>query len=111
MTIQLCETRYNRPHQLDPKAEKLFCQYIKDHPVDRHSWFAIKTCDDAELARLVKQDAGCYDDQPVELQAILDAINRGDADKYLEAILAAGHSRKRLLRGVKVPYGITVRPT
>lgn len=41
-----------------------------------------------------------------DIDALLQLINDGSYDEHLEAILAAGHARKRERRGVRRPYGI-----
>lgn len=56
-----------------------------------HSWTWLR---DAEKALT-------SDDTPSDVRAILDAITRGNADPYLEAILAITHNRKRALRGTR----------
>ena len=48
-------------------------------------------------------------DTPVRLpdmDAIIELINEGHYDEHLEDLLAAGHGRKREIRGKRRPYGI-----
>lgn len=105
--IELCNVQYRRPVRLYPSAQVLFCQYIAGHPNTRHSFHAVETSDASDLQDLIVQHANVRDDSaPAGVQAFLDSINRGDMDAYLEALLAASHSRKRALRGVRFPYGI-----
>lgn len=109
MNQELCGAVYRRPHDLlDDGATIIFqCQYLNDHPDSRHSWFTLKHYDDllVERWKQEQQKQDC-DETPKELIAFLDAIADGRADAYLEAILAAGHARKRALRGVRLPYGV-----
>lgn len=42
-----------------------------------------------------------------DVDALLELINEGAYDEHIEAILAAGHARKRTRRGVRRPYGLT----
>lgn len=104
--IDLCGEPYDR----SPEDSPLKCQYIKDHPSENHSWFAVKMSDDhwraqQRLSTLTRMQAP-IDDLPMDIQKILDFVNEGLYDPYLEALLAAGHSRKRRLRGVRSPYGV-----
>lgn len=41
-----------------------------------------------------------------DIDALLELINDGSYDDHIEAILAAGHARKRERRGVRRPYGV-----
>ena len=91
-----CGAIYNRQYR-DGSSSPLTCQYIEGHDTARHSWSTIREQDDYVDTQ--------GDDTPQEVQVFLDAINDGRADAYLEAILAAAHSRKRSLRGVRIPYG------
>ena len=43
-----------------------------------------------------------------QADALVEQINAGEADHYLEALLAAAHGRKRYIRGVRSPYGLRV---
>lgn len=63
-----------------------------------HSWKWLKD----EIERLdAQRPVGGDDTTPSDVQALLDAITAGNADPYLEAILAVTHNRKRALRGVR----------
>ena len=99
MRIELCNEPYE-PMVAPGESQLMRCQYLKDHPHDRHSWETAKQTVDAMLLAEA-------DDTPQEIQVFLDAINDGRADDYLEAILAAGHAHKRTRRGVRLPYGVT----
>lgn len=59
-----------------------------------HSWTWLR---DAERA----ERAAAEEDVPSDVRAILAAITAGNADPYLEAILAVTHNRKRALRNVR----------
>lgn len=48
-------------------------------------------------------DAAC---RLPDIDALLELINDGSYDDHIEAILAAGHARKRERRGVRRPYGV-----
>lgn len=88
MSRPLCGIGYERPD-----GSLVRCTYLAGHPdpATRCSWFGVKAQDDAD------QDRTDYTPQAV--QAVLDAVVGGDLDPYIEAILAAGHTRKRMLRG------------
>lgn len=45
-------------------------------------------------------------DDTYEVDVLLDKLINGDLDDYLEAILAAGHARKRARRGVRRAQGL-----
>lgn len=88
---RICEEPYRRPD-----SSVVFCSFREGHlDADEastpHSWTWLKDAD-KEVAR---------DDTPSDVRAILDAITRGAADPYLEAILAVTHNRKRALRGTR----------
>lgn len=92
MTAELCNEVYARPGN----QGMLKCQYIKDHPADRHSWFAIFHQDETDLLA----EAQRYH-APEDEKQLLERIEFGLYDSILEAILNAGHNRKRALRGVR----------
>lgn len=75
----LCRAPYRRPN-----GELLACHYLARHPTLHHSWWTVQV-----------------DDQP-HIVDLVDDIERGLFDAYLESILAAAHTRKRALRGVRV---------
>lgn len=91
MNAVLCGEAYARP-----SGEIVRCTYIEHHPVRQHSWFAVRSQDEADAATRTQ----VADYTPVAIQAVLNAIVRGDLDLYVEAILEAGHNRKRARRGV-----------
>lgn len=78
------------------------CTYIEGHdnsPVaSHHSWNTLKVQDECD--REAAAATAAVDYTPVAVQALLDGLFNGDLDPYIEAILAAGHSRKRARRGV-----------
>lgn len=87
----ICEEPYRRSD-----GSVVFCSFRKGHlnaaeSSVPHSWTWLR---DAEKA-------AAQDDTPSDVRAILDAITAGNADPYLEAILAVTHNRKRALRGVR----------
>ncbi len=45
-------------------------------------------------------------DEDFEVDVLLDKLLNGDLDEHLEAILAAGHARKRQRRGVRRASGL-----
>ena len=93
--IPQCGEVYARPN-----GDRVQCTYLVDHPVDKHSWYAMQAQDEAE--------AGVNDYTPQAVQLFLDAILEGRLDPYIEAILATGHSRKLVLRGVRGFPGLRV---
>lgn len=44
-----------------------------------------------------------------DIDALLALINDGSYDDHIEAILAAGHARKRERRGIRRPHGLADR--
>ena len=90
MSVPLCGIGYQRP---DGSLVK--CTYLAGHPdpAVRCSWFGVKAQDDYDA------DHANVDYTPQAVQAMLDALVEGALDPYIEAILAAGHTRKRMLRG------------
>lgn len=95
MEAQLCNEVYSRP-----SGYSVRCTYIEGHPGHKHSWEALKVQDeaDAEQEREMVGIIGHDDKTPEDVRALLDAIAAGNADPYLEAILAVTHNRKRYLR-------------
>jgi hypothetical protein len=97
MTTPLCGAVYTRPATTaGPHREVLTCQYLANHPVERHSWSTVKTTDEHETAAAAQRDHAVMSEK-----ALLDNIESGYYDTILEAILNAGHNRKRTLRGVR----------
>lgn len=90
MIARLCGETYTRPD-----GTHLECHYLWSHPADQHSWWAAQ-----------QQDMLGSNSAP-DIETLLDGIADGYYDPYLEAILAASHARKRALRGVVLPYGVT----
>lgn len=82
--LPVCDEVYVRPN-----GRVLLCTWPERHMGTRHSWYPVRISDEDHL--------------PVPLtgvQVLLDAIERGDYDQYLEAVLATGHNRKRAKHGV-----------
>ena len=85
----MCPTGYVRPdHSVVP------CTYIAGHSAE-HSWRTLKLSDEQEAVA-----GGQYD---IQVAALLEAVACGDLDRYLEAILAGCHARKRARRDVWTP--------
>lgn len=95
MIARLCAKQYTRP-----TGQVLACTYLIDHPSINHSWFAV-SCQDAA-------DEEKIDYTPTAVQALLDGLLAGDLDDYVEAILAAAHTRKRQRRGDHTSFSIKV---
>ncbi|MCA1481140.1 hypothetical protein, partial [Bradyrhizobium sp. NBAIM08] len=97
MTARLCSATYDRP-----AGGSIFCTFIHGHHNDPdrtpHSWYWVQQEDERDAA-LDAEKCLANDDAPSDVQALLDAITAGNADPYLEAILAVTHNRKRALRG------------
>lgn len=94
----LCRSPYHRPNNT-----VLLCQYLVDHPATHHSWWTCQIADETEVEqrRLRDHAASLLDTTPAGAQALLDAVLGGEYDQWLEALLAAGHNRKRAVRGVR----------
>jgi hypothetical protein len=90
MIAPLCGAPYQRPN-----GEILTCHYLAEHPTEQHSWWTASTQDTLG------------DDSVPPIESLLAAIGNGAYDPYLEAILAASHARKRALRGVILPWGLS----
>jgi len=97
LTAALCNEPYLRPD-----GTMVRCTFIAKHPTVNHSWFAV-SCQDAA-------DEEKVDYTPTAVQALLDGLLAGDLDEYVEAILAAGHTRKRQRRGEHTTFSIKVTP-
>lgn len=90
MKTELCKAEYRRG------SETLWCQYIKDHPSERHSWFAIEQQDLHD-----QQAAAERYHAPEDEKELLERIEVGIYDSILEALLNAAHNRKRTLRNLR----------
>lgn len=93
-----CREVYDRilPDDLAPTHVR--CTYIEGHDA-RHSFETLRQSDEvlrSESLRAVRASG----DTPKGVQNFLEAIEAGLLDPYIEAILAAGHDRKRARRGV-----------
>lgn len=101
---EMCGIPYTRPLKLFPSdgiVPRIPCTFIKDHGANC-SWFALKAADDIELERLREQER--EQEQavlPAEVQKVLDDIQVGDFDAYLEILLSVAHGRKLALRSVR----------
>jgi lantibiotic modifying enzyme len=88
-------------------TQVLACHRPELH-LDDCSWQQIKLADQKHLASLVPKTQWT---SGAVIDAINDvlverAINDGALDKDIEAILAAGHGRKREMRNINMPYGM-----
>ena len=97
-TEEMCGETYTRPPKLFPSdglVPRIPCTFIENHGAN-HSWFALKISDDVALERLREVQVTL----PASVQKLVDAIDRGDHDTYIEILLQRLHDRKRALRGV-----------
>lgn len=102
----ICGATYDRTTVLgnDVLPRNVICTYIEGHPRAEHSWHTLKVQDETDAIAAL---AGTHvvgidlDMLPDDVSAIAKAINRGDADPYLEVLLAVAHDRKRALRNVR----------
>jgi hypothetical protein len=100
VTVQMCKQPYERkwPGE-DGIADLIPCTYIEGHAKaevpgsERHSWETLRVQDEYD------REAAKTDYTPVAIQNVIDGLLEGELDVYLEAILAAGHARKRMRRG------------
>lgn len=104
MTFQCSETYFREVPMVDRYA--VVCTYVGGHSTDRHSWWSLWTQDvtDAEArAQAIAAEiaAASCSELPDDVAAVIDGIKAGDADAFLEVILAAAHDRKRALRGTR----------
>lgn len=90
-----CEARYERPD-----GSLLYCQYLVQHPGNRHSWETIKEADKAEMLEVDKQIVRAQQGDG-SVQEFLLLIASGKVDTFLEAILAVTHNRKRTIRNLR----------
>lgn len=97
MTASLCGIGYQRPD-----GSVIRCTYLAGHPdpTVRCSWFGAKAQDEADADRV--------DYTPQAVQQVCDALLDGSLDPYVEAILAAGHTRKRHLRGERHLFTVNI---
>lgn len=93
MTAAMCGETYTRPGV----RITVRCTYLLGHASPTHSWRTLKLQDEEDA---VSASAGQYD---VQVAALLEAVACGDLDRYLEAILAGCHARKRARREVWTP--------
>lgn len=99
-----CEAKYLRKY-IDPDGDRAVvqvrCTFIEGHSA-KHSFETLRSQDEAEQEQAEAiRGIGCDDETPGDVKALLDAITAGNADPYLEAILAVTHNRKRALRGTR----------
>lgn len=108
----MCGAIYTRPNEVVFSGPRVvMCTFFKGHNGDC-SWKALLKADEeaAEEIREMREAANADDDPaPTPIRDVLDGLNEGKFDPYIEAILAAGHSRKRALRGVREFPNLTGR--
>lgn len=94
-------------YQRYPSEAIITCQFLRGHvPTNVHSWQRLAEAEGVQRDQDMRatqgpKGVGCDDDTPDDVRALLDAITQGNADPYLEAILAVTHNRKRALRGTR----------
>lgn len=94
-----CLAVYDRLLPGARQPEYVQCTYLTGHEA-RHSWETLKQNDDeARVRERTLDDA--LDEAPSFVREIILDITAGRVDDWIEAILAAGHDRKRTKRGVK----------
>lgn len=98
----MCMKRYSRKH-INKNNVDLYCQFVSGHDGDC-SWEVIRKADDAktEVQVPVVDLTEVDDSMERTVVAIVNGIDNGAFDPYLEIILASGHDRKRALRGVRM---------
>ena len=89
MSVEMCPTGYVRPN-----GDVVPCTYLVGHTAE-HSWRTLRLSDEQAVVA-----GGQYD---IQVAALLEAVACGDLDRYLEAILAGCHARKRARRDVWTP--------
>jgi hypothetical protein len=89
VSVEPCGHPYQRPDRTFVN-----CTYIAGHKAE-HSWRTLRLQDEEDAVA-----TGQYD---VQVAALLEAVACGDLDRYLEAILAGCHARKRVRRDVWTP--------
>lgn len=95
-----CDAVYVRPATTGvSEGDTVQCTYVFQHPTPRHSWESLKAQDEADVVAAMARRQVQH--LPDDVKAILRAIQDGQADAYLEAILTVAHNRKRSLRGVR----------
>lgn len=105
-TPTLCMRRYERSDRMKKAGLKLtyqdlWCQFPKQHPAGC-SWQQMFDLDTDAITKTMVGQSDTIDKTTALAVEIIDAIEDGDLDAYLEAILAAGHNRKRCLRGERM---------
>jgi hypothetical protein len=88
MTVEMCKAVYRR------RTDDVLCSYVKGHTAE-HSWRTLRLSDEQEAVVTGQHD--------LQIGLLLEAVACGDLDRYLEAILAGCHARKRARRDVWTP--------
>lgn len=111
--LPMCMTIYHRSQRMREigckgNFQDLYCQYTASHG-GVHSWGEIFAADSLTETQVIAQReavAKVVTQPPVNGTAavtdFIEGIENGEYDPYLEAILSAGHNRKRTLRGVRL---------
>ncbi len=87
----MCGAEYTRPTSM-----AVTCTFLYGHTAE-HSWRTLKLQDE--------QDAVVTGQYDLQIGLLLESVACGDLDRYLEAILAGCHARKRARRDVWTPGG------
>ena len=91
--FQLCMERYDREVEWIGYPVVFTCQEPRGH-TGPHSWQALKDAD--AKAAVVATPPGL---EQLMITDILEGIDEGEYDAYIEPLLAVLHERKRELRG------------
>jgi hypothetical protein len=99
---QMCRSVYHRQWRNEKglsEADIVLCTYLKDHPTDRHSWWALKVQDQCDEEAVIEEQVervwSLNFEVPKNLLPLVEAIAAGYLDEHLEVILSAAHGRKR----------------
>lgn len=96
--VPTCQQAYFRPGSVEP----VLCHKPRSHSDNRedkdHSWEALRRADSTRLQPVYPETGYTGNLERNEPIKLLQAIERGDWDAYLEDVLEAAHRRKRLNR-------------
>jgi hypothetical protein len=96
---EMCNEPYTRPLRLFPSdglVVPVRCTFLKDHGAN-HSWYALQASDEAALEAKRRARGS---DLPPHIATLIQEIEDGQHDPYIEALLDALHGRKLCRRGV-----------
>jgi len=91
---RICTEQYTRPGPPVGDGATIGCTYISGHQTPRHSWETLRVQDELDVATAQAARHGL----PSDIEALLRNIRSGNADAYIEVLLATLHNRKRALR-------------